>query len=86
MNNRDNKNNNNAIVQSAVFISQPSVAFPICDAISVVKLFVVENNHFGRAVVFQITIATASASPNALASPRMIPERIPEPAAGMTTL
>lgn len=38
MNNRDNKNNNNAIVQSAVFISPPSVAFPICAAISVVKL------------------------------------------------
>ena len=51
MNNRDNKNNNNAIVQSAVFISPPSVAFPICAAISVVKLFVVENNPFGRAVV-----------------------------------
>lgn len=33
MNNRDNKNNNNAIVQSAVFISPPSVAFPMTDII-----------------------------------------------------
>ena len=86
MNYRDNKINNNAIVQSAVFISPPSVAFPICAAISVVKLFVVENNPFGRADDCPITIATAGDSQNAQASIRIITDRIPETAAGMTTL
>lgn len=62
------------------------MALPICAVISVVSDFVVENILVGSAVVCHITIATASASPNALASPRIIAEKIPEAEAGRTIL
>ena len=72
--------------QRADFISPPSIAFPIWAAISVVSVFVVEKILVGRAVVCPITMATARASPNALASPRIMPEIIPGAAAGTTIL
>ena len=40
----------------------------------------------GSAVVCPITIATASASPKALARPSIIPENMPEAEAGSTIL
>ena len=80
----DIRKRRSAIVQSAIFCSPPLAEFPISEAIAAVRLFVGDRIFLGNALVFPITIATASASPNALASPRIIPEKIPVFAAGRT--
>ena len=51
MKNREIANNSSAMVQRADFISPPSMALPIWDAISVVRVFVVEKMLVGSAVV-----------------------------------
>ena len=51
MKNREIANNSSAMVQSADFISPPSIALPIWAAISVVSVFVVEKMLVGSAVV-----------------------------------
>ena len=73
------------MVHSPDFNSPPSMAFPIWEAISVVIVLVVEKILVGRAVVCPMTMATARASPNARARPRITPETIPEEAAGTMT-
>ena len=78
MNKSDIRNKSNASVHNAVLVSPPTIAFPIWAVISVVSDLVVENMLSGSAVVCPITIATANASPNALARPSIIPENIPE--------
>jgi hypothetical protein len=82
MNKSDIRNKSNASVHNAVLVSPPSIAFPIWAVISVVSDLVVENMLSGSAVVCPITIATANASPNALARPSIMPENIPEAEAG----
>ena len=84
MKNREIANNNSAMVQRADFISPPSMALPIWAAISVVRVFVVEKMLVGSAVVCPMTMATARASPKALARPKITPEMIPGAAAGTT--
>lgn len=86
MNNNDMRNRSKASVHNAVFVSPPSIALPIWAVISVVSDLVVENMLSGSAVVCPITIATASASPKALARPSIIPENMPEAEAGSTIL
>ena len=75
----------NAIDQSAALNSPPSIAPPISEAIAAVRLFVGASRLLGKAFIFPMTIATASASPNARASPSTIAVKIPGSAAGSNT-
>ena len=72
-----------AIDQSARLYSPPSAVFPISDASADVRFVVGERMFAGNDLVLPITIATASASPSALESPRIIPVKIPALAAGI---
>lgn len=70
----------------AALNSPPSIAPPISEAIADVRLFVASSRLFGNARIFPMTMETASASPKALAKPSTIAVRMPDIAAGRSTL
>ena len=63
-----------------------SKVFPMFDAITEVRVEADSKMDFGTFLVFPITMDTASASPMALVSPRIIPVIIPDFPAGTRTL
>ena len=61
------------------------MAPPISADIAVVNVLAGKKRDVGKTFICPITMATASASPSARASPRIIPVKIPLLAAGRTT-